>query len=179
MKCADCHRLLQMKTRLSAPEKSSELHDNLPMSSAGEIVRQNSTQQDFNEQLFLNDTITTITETKPVKPCAVHEISTCWDNLGKISARQRAKFIDSAQPTSSLDIWQTAKGDKHRPQSPLTLQLENRFEPFINLSETEVEMTTDRFENGVIMKTVSRKKKAKKWSQRGKTPLKSRYQKDN
>lgn len=35
--------------------------------------------------------------------------------------------MDSAQPTSTLDICWTAKGgQKHRPQSTLTLQLENR-----------------------------------------------------
>ncbi len=35
------------------------------------------------------------------------------------------------------------------------LQLENRFEPLINVIETEVEMTADKFRHGSIMRTAS------------------------
>ncbi len=82
---------------------------------------------------------------KPAKSCALNEISTRYEDLGakptdkyKSVLLQRAKFMDSAQPTSTPDIWQAAKGTKacmrhkHQPQSTLTLQLESRFEPLIN-----------------------------------------------
>lgn len=69
---------------------------------------------------------------------------------------QRAEFMDSIST-------QTFGGQhKHTPQSTPTLQLENRFEPLVNLNKTEVEMTTDKFRYGSIMKSASRQKTAEK-----------------
>ncbi len=102
----------------------------------------------------VNDTITLprLAETKPVKSCAVNGISTCWDNLAaepkdkcKTALPETAKFMDSVQPTSTLDILQIVRGGhKYRAHSTLTLQLQNKFESLINLHETEVEMTAIR-----------------------------------
>lgn len=45
-------------------------------------------------------------------------------------------FTASAEPTATPDIWRMARGGrKHRPPSPLTIKLENRFQPLINQHE--------------------------------------------
>ena len=74
------------------------------------------------------------------------------DNLGaelkdkcKTVLPQKATLTALAEPTSTLDIWQMARGGhKNRPQSPLTLKLENRFEPLINLHRTEIVICADK-----------------------------------
>lgn len=54
--------------------------------------------------------------------------------------RERAAFMDSAQPASAWNSWRTARsGHKHRLQP--TLQLGKKgLEPFYKSPETEVKM---------------------------------------
>ncbi len=52
--------------------------------------------------------------------------------------------MDSTQPAEAPGHLEDGQGGhKYRPRSAPTLQLENRFEPLINLNETEVETATD------------------------------------